>query len=329
MKAHGRRICAAIALASASWCGTTAADTSAVHADFPSRPLRILVGFAPGGGTDITARIVAKRLAELSKQQVVVDNRPGGGGVVAMEILARASPDGYTILLGAVGPFAVTPHIQKVQYDVERDIAPLTMGVVFPNVLVVHASIPAQTLADYLALGRDAGSTMSYGSSGIGGAGHLAGELLNAMARTRIPHVAYKGGGPAMADLLGGQVPAVMASLPSALAHIKSGKIRALATTGAARARDLPDTPTVAESGFAGYDAVNWYAFVAPSRTAVPVLTRLHALLTEALRSQDVVDQLHGHGMAPQPGSSQALAATIRRESHTWAQVVRSAGLVK
>ncbi|MFM8547128.1 MAG: Bug family tripartite tricarboxylate transporter substrate binding protein [Betaproteobacteria bacterium] len=321
------RLCALLLLAPEALAAQTA--DPAGTADFPSRPVRILVGFAPGGGTDITARIIAKRLAELIRQQVVVENRPGGGGVVAMELLANSAPDGHTILLGAVGPFAVTPHMQKVNYDVERDFAPLTMGVSFPNVRVVPATLPVSNLADYLRLARDPAARISYGSSGIGGAGHLAGELLNAMARTEIPHVAYKGGGPAMADLLGGQVPSVMASLPSALPHIRSGRIRALATTGAARARDLPDTPTVAESGFPTYDAVNWYAFVAPARTPPQWLGRLHTELVGALYSKEVVDQLHGHGMEPHPGSPMELAATIRREFAVWAQVVRSAGLAK
>ncbi len=295
--------------------------------DFPSRTLRILVGFAPGGGTDITARIVAKRLADQIRQQVVVENRAGGGGVVAMELLAAAAPDGYTILLGAVGPFAVTPHMQKVSYDVERDYAPLTMGVVFPNVVVVHNSVPVSSLAEYLALARSDSTRLSYGSSGIGSAGHLAGELLNAMAGTKIAHIAYKGGGPAMTDLLGGQVPSVMASLPSALPHIRSSRIRALATTGAVRARDLPDTPTVAESGYAGYDAVNWYAFVAPVKTPLPIRVRLTEALVATLKSSDVVEQLHGHGMEPKPDGPDALAATMRREAAVWAKVVKDAGL--
>ena len=319
----------AVAAAMGLFAGSVAAQnaTQQAAADFPSRPLRILVGFAPGGGTDITARIVAKRLADQIRQQVVVENRAGGGGVVAMELLAASAPDGHTILLGAVGPFAVTPHMQKVNYDVERDYAPLTMGVVFPNVVVVHTSVPVTSLSEYLALARRADSSLSYGSSGIGSAGHLAGELLNSMAGSAIPHIAYKGGGPAMTDLLGGQVPAVMASLPSALPHIRTGRIRALATTGAARARDLPDTPTVAESGYAGYDAVNWYAFVAPAKTPISIRARLTEALVATLKSSDVVEQLHGHGMEPRPDGPEALAATMRRETAVWAKVVKDAGL--
>jgi tripartite-type tricarboxylate transporter receptor subunit TctC len=322
-----RRVAAAFF---AMLCSSGAVEYAAAQqtaSEFPARPVRILVGFAPGGGTDITARIIAKRLAEQISQQVIVENRAGGGGVVAMELLAAAAPDGHTILLGAVGPFAVTPHMQKVSYDVGRDFAPLTMGVVFPNVVVVHPSLSATTLSDYLSLARGADSKLSYGSSGIGSAGHLAGELLNSMAGIQIPHIAYKGGGPAMADLLGGQAPAVMASLPSALPHIRSGRIRALATTGLSRARDLPDTPTVADSGFPGYEAVNWYAFVAPARTPAAIRARLVDELVAALRAPEVVEQLHGHGMEPRPDTPEQLAVTMRREFEVWAKVVKNAGL--
>ena len=317
----------AAGLATSTLSGQSLAADPAPPSDFPARPVRILVGFAPGGGTDITARILAKRLSEQLRQQVVVENRAGGGGVVAMELLANSAPDGHTILLGAVGPFAVTPHMQKVSYDVERDFAPLTLGVVFPNVVVVHPQVPANTLAEYLALSRNASARLSYGSSGIGSAGHLAGELLNAVAGTGVVHIAYKGGGPAMSDLLGGQISSVMASLPSALPHIRSGRIRALATTGSKRARDLPEVPTVAESGFPGYDAVNWYAFVAPGKTPAQILIRLNAELVAALKAEEVVTQLHGHGMEPSPGSAEALADTIRKEFAVWGKVVRNAGL--
>ncbi len=303
----------------------SASSHAQTTSDFPNRPVKLLVGFAPGGGTDITARILSKKLAEQLRQQVVVENRAGGGGVVAMELVANAPADGYTILLGAVGPFAVTPHMQKVAYDIERDFAPISMAVVFPNVVVVHASVPAQSLADYLRLARDPAARISFGSSGIGGAGHLAGELLNFMAGTEIPHIAYKGGGPAMTDLLGGQIAAVMASLPSALPHIKTGRIRALATTGAERARDLPQTPTIAESGFPGYEAVNWYAFVAPARTPAAVLQRLHQEIVATLKAPEVLEQLVVHGLEPRPGSPEQLAATLRREYEVWGKVVRSA----
>lgn len=307
-------------------CLCVAAGAAAAQ-DYPARPIRLMVGFAAGGGTDITARIIAKKLSDNLGQHVLVDNRPGGGGVLATELLVNAPPDGYTILLNAVGPLAVSPHMQKVRYDVVRDMAPISMAVMFPNVLVVHSSVKATNVAEFVALARQPGSKLAYGSSGVGGAGHLAGELFKDMAKVDIPHVAYKGGGPAMNDLLGGQVPAVFASLPSALPHIKSGRIRALATTGAKRAPDLPDVPTIAESGYPGYEATNWYAFVAPARTPQPVIDRLTTEIGRVLRSKDVVDELAQQGLEPAPGTPAELAAYIARESATWSQVVRSVGI--
>jgi tripartite-type tricarboxylate transporter receptor subunit TctC len=294
---------------------------------YPSKPIRLIVAFAAGGGTDITARIIVKKLGENLGQQVVVDNRPGGGGILATELLTQAPKDGYTILLTAVGPLAVSPHMQKVRYDVEKDLLPITMAVMFPNVLVVNDAVKARTVAEYVALAKQPGSTLAYGSSGVASAGHLAGELFKQMAKVDIPHIAYKGGGPAMNDLLGGQVPSLFASLPSALPHIKSGRIRALATTGAKRPPDLADVPTIAESGYPGYEASNWYAFVAPAGTPPAIIERLNAEIGRVLRDPEVTPELAKHGMEPAPGSPADLAAYIARESRTWAEVVKALGM--
>jgi tripartite-type tricarboxylate transporter receptor subunit TctC len=304
-----------------------ALSASAAAQDYPSKPIRILVGFAPGGGTDITARIVGKGLSEAVGQQVVVENRPGAGGVLATDLAAQAAPDGYTIHLGTVGSFAVSPHMQAVRYNVERDFAPITMGVMFPNVLVVHPSVPVHSLADYLRLSKSADARMSYGSAGVGSAGHLAGELLKELAKIDIQHVAYRGGAPAMADLLGNHLPSIFASMPSALQHIKQGQIRAIATTGRSRARDLPDVPTIAEGGFPGYDATNWYAFVAPGKTPRPVVDRLNAELGRVLRSPAILAELDKHGLETAPGSPEELARFMRQESEIWARVVKTAGI--
>lgn len=298
-----------------------------VAQDYPAKPVRIMVGFAPSGGTDITARIIAKRLTDLLKQQVIVENRPGGGGVLATEMTAQAAPDGYTILLGAVGPFTVNPHIQKVRYDVERDLAPITMAVTFPNVLVVHPSVKATTLLEFVRLAQTPQANIAFGSSGIGSAGHLAGELFNGMAKISITHVPFKGGGPAMTDLLGGQIASVFASLPSALPQIQAGKIRALAVTGRVRSRDLPNIATIAEAGYPGYEATNWYAFVAPAKTPRPIIERLVADIGRVLRAKETIDELGKHGMEAQPGSPDDLARFMKRESETWARVVKAAGI--
>ena len=294
---------------------------------YPNKPIRLIVAFAAGGGTDITARIIVKKLGENLGQQVVVDNRPGGGGILATELLTQAPKDGYTILLTAVGPLAVSPHMQKVRYDVEKDLAPISMAVMFPNVLVVNDAVKARSVAEYVALARQPGNTLAYGSSGVASAGHLAGELFKQMAKVDIPHIAYKGGGPAMNDLLGGQVPSLFASLPSALPHIKSGRIRALATTGAKRPPDLSDVPTIAESGYPGYEASNWYAFVAPAGTPQAIVDRLNAELGKVLRDPEVTPELAKHGMEPAPGTPAELGAYIARESKTWAAVVKALGM--
>ncbi len=298
------------------------------QAGFPSRPVALVVGFAPGGGTDIAARIVAQQLAAELGTQVIVENRPGAGGNIATDMVARALPDGHTIALASIGSLTVAPYlVAKLPYDPRRDLAPLTKGVSFPNVLVVHPSLPATTVAELVALARAKPGTINYGTSGVGSAGHLAGELFGQMAQVQIVHVPYKGGGPAMTDLLGGQVLASFASAPSALPHVKSGKLRALATTGAARSAFLHDVPTIAESGFPGYDATNWYAFVAPGRTPKEVVDRLNRDLVKSLGTPEIREQLLSNGMEPEPSTPDALARHIESQLALWGKVVKQAGI--
>jgi tripartite-type tricarboxylate transporter receptor subunit TctC len=295
---------------------------------FPTRTVTLMVGFAPGGGTDIAARIVAKQLATELGQQVIVENRAGAGGNIATGAVARAAPDGYLISLATISSLTVQPHINsKLPYDPRRDLAPLTMGVVFANVLVVHPSVPAKTVAEFVALAQAKPGTIGYGTSGIGTTGHLAGELFRMMAKAPIVHVPYKGGGPAMTDLLGGQIPSVFASAPSALPQVKAGKIRALATTGAARSSSLPDVPTIAESGYPGYEAINWYAFVAPGKTPKDIVDRLNRDLVKALGTPEIREQLLNNGMEPQPSTPEELARYMEREYETWGRVVKEAGI--
>ena len=298
------------------------------QAPFPAKPINMVVGFAPGGGTDTAARIIAKKLAENIGVNVVVENRAGAGGNIAADMVSKATPDGHTILLANVGSMAVAPHqIANLPYDPLKDLAPLTMAVVFANVLVVHPAVKAQNLAEYVKLANSQAGGMAYGTSGIGGAGHLSGELFRTMAKANLVHVPYKGGGPAMADLLGAQVPSVFASAPSAVPQIKAGKIIALATTGATRSQFLPNVPTISELGYPGYEALNWYAYVAPAKTPKAVLERLNRELVKVLNTPEVREQLLTQGMEPQPGTSEELARYIQREYTTWGKVVKDAGI--
>jgi tripartite-type tricarboxylate transporter receptor subunit TctC len=295
---------------------------------YPSRPVTVVVGFAPGGGTDLTARTIAKQFSEYLGQNVIVENRAGAGGSIAADWVAKANPDGYTILLGTIAALAVAPHLNsKLPYNPLRDFAPISMAVIFANVLVVHPSVPAKTVAEYVKEANSRPGGMPYGTSGVGSAGHLAGELFKLVAKADLTHVPYKGGGPAMSDLLGGQIPSVFASAPTAVPQVKSGKVRALATTGAKRSASFPDVPTVAESGYPGYEATNWYAFVAPAKTPREIIERLNRDIVRTLNTPETHDQLLSHGEEPSPSTPEELARYIEREYKTWGRVVKEAGI--
>jgi tripartite-type tricarboxylate transporter receptor subunit TctC len=295
---------------------------------YPSRPVSMVVGFAPGGGTDTVARILAKTVGDALGQQIVVENKAGAGGNIATDYVAHAAPDGHTLLLGNVGSLTVAPHlVANLPYDPLRDFAPITMAVVFANVVVVPASLPAQTLPEFVKLAREKPGTITYGSSGIGGAGHLSGELLKDAAKIDIVHVPYKGGGPAMQGLLGGQIHAYFAAPASVVGHLKAGRVRALATTGPRRAQLLPDVPTIAESGYPGYEAMNWYAYVAPAKTPKGIIDRLNREIVKALTAPDVVALLHKQGLEPSSSSPEELGRYIKSEYETWGKVVKQAGI--
>jgi len=313
-----RRLVAALAL--------LLAQAAFAQGGFPNRTITMVVGFAPGGGTDSVARVVAKKMGDSVGQTVIVENKAAAGGTVATHQVAKSPPDGYTILLGSVGSIAVWPHLNpKLPYDPLRDLAPITMAVEFPNVIVVNSTLPAKTLSEFVAAAKAKPGTIGYGSSGVGGIGHLAGALLALTAGIDIVHVPYKGGGPAMQDLLGGQIPAMVATPVTALPHVKSGKLRALATTGAARPAMMPDVPTVAESGYPGYEATNWYAYYAPAGTPKDVLARLHKELVDALNAPDVREQLDRQGVEAKPGTPEELTKYMERELATWGRVVKAA----
>ncbi len=303
------------------------ASTSAL-AQYPNRAVTLLVGFAPGGGTDTVARVVQKPLGDRLGQQGVVDTKPGAGGNIATNMLAKSPPDGLTVMLANVGSLTVAPHLQKdLPYDPMKDLQPVSMGVIFPNIVVVHASVPANTLAEFVKLAKESPGKYTYGSSGIGGAGHLAGELLKMMARIDIVHVPFKGGGPAMQAMLGGQIHAYMATPVAANPHVKAGKAKALATTGPARDPLAPDVPTVAESGYPGYQATNWYAFVLPAKTPKDIVARLNRDIVATMKDPYVVDLLRKQGVEPQPGTPEELGAFMKSELETWGRVVKEAGI--
>ena len=294
---------------------------------FPSKPITLSVGFAPGGGTDITARLLAKKLAEQLGQPVNVENKPGAGGNLAAELATRGPTDGHFIHLTSIGPLSVAPHItRKLGYDPRRDFAPLSMAVAFPNVLVVGAAQPHRTLDDYVKFARTKVGAIAYGTSGIGSTGHLAGALFESVAKVDLTHVPYKGGGPAMTDLLGNQIPSVFASAPSAVPQIKAGKIRALAVTGARRSDTLPDVPTIGES-FPGYEVSNWYAFVAPAGMARELVDRWNREIMAALSDAKTREQVREHGMDAVPSSPRELGEKIAREYALWERVVKQAGI--
>ena len=291
--------------------------------ELPQKTITLVVGFVAGGGADTAARIIARKVSDNLKQTVVIDNRAGAGGNLAHQYVATATPDGSTILLGSVGPLAVAPHMMKVGYDPLKDLAPLTMGVTFPNVLVVHAGLGVKTLAEYIALAKAKPGGLDYASTGPGSASHLAGELFNARAGVEVVHIPYKGGAQALQDLLSGRVAAYFSTPSTAEPHIESGKLIPLATTGLERPVFMANVPTVAESGFPGFNATNWYAFVAPGKTPAPILDRWNRELVKALNSPDVKEELLKRGLIPTPTTREELGRIIASESIAWEKVVR------
>lgn len=296
-------------------------------AQYPNKAVTIVVGFEPGGGTDTTARILQPVLGEQLGQQIVVENRAGAGGNIAVDHVAKATPDGYTIVLANVGALAVNPHILKTPYDPLKDLVPISMAAEFANVLVVQPSLGVNTVADFVKLAKSKPATITYASSGIGGAGHLSGELLRRVASIDIVHVPYKGGGPAMQGFLGGQVASFFATPISSISQIRAGKAKAVATTGSKRAALMPDVPTIAESGYPGYEALNWYGFLGPRGLQKDVVERLNKELVKALAHPQVVAALHKTGTEPKSSTPDEFAAYIKREYDTWGKVVKEAGI--
>ncbi len=295
--------------------------------DYPTRPVRLLVPNPPGGGSDAVARILAQKLGERMQQQFVVDNRAGGGGIIANETVARANPDGYTLLLAFIGPVAISPALTKVPYDSVKDFTPVSLVAAGQYMLVMHPSLPAKSLKDFVAYAKAHPGKINYASAGNGSPLHLAAELFKARASINMIHVPYKGGGPATAALLAGEVQVVFGSLTSVLPQVKAGKLVPMGVTGASRSPIAPEYPTIMELGYPGFEMTSWYGVLLPARAPQPVVAKLNAGINEALRARDVIDNLKRQGLDATGGTPAAFAAHIRTELAKWAIVVKDAGI--
>ena len=294
--------------------------------DYPAKPVRVVVGSSAGGGGDILARTVIQRLNESLGQPIVIDNRGGAGGAIACEIVAKAPPDGYTVLIASVGMLAINPVLfPRLQYAPLKDFAPVTLVAESPYVLVVHPAVAARSVKDLVALAKTSPGRMNFASGGAGTGNHFSGELFKLAAGIDLVHVPYKGTGPALADVVGGQVQVMFSNLLAAMPLVKSGRLRALAVTTAQRSQSTPDLPTVAEAGFPGFETTTWHAVLLPAATPKPIVTRLNAELVKIVRQADVKDRLASQGTETVGSTPEQLYSQIRNETAKWAQVVRAA----
>ncbi len=298
------------------------------QAPFPSKPVRLIVGFAPGGGADSAARLIVPKLAEVLGQSVIIENKPGAGGNLASDLLMKSDPDGYTIMLTTVGSMAINPHMPGgTNFNPLVDFSMISQGVTFSNILVVRTESNIKSLQDYVALGKDKNTFVTFGSSGNGSTGHLAGELLKARTGMKAEHINYKGGGPAMTDLLGGNITAIFASTPTAVPLIQGGKLRPIAVTSPKRTSGLPNVPTVAEQGYPGYQALNWYAFVAPPKVPPAIIDKLNQAITATLKDPGTVERLRQVDLDAAPSTPQELLVFVKLENDKWAKIVKSINL--
>jgi tripartite-type tricarboxylate transporter receptor subunit TctC len=294
---------------------------------YPARPIRMIIPSPPGGGTDIIARLVAKHLTDSLGQSVIVENRAGGNNNIAAELAARATPDGYTLLIASATILAVNPVLGKVTYDPGKDFVPITLLGSQPHLMVVHPSVPANSVQEFVALAKSRPAQLNLASGGTGGPSHLAGELLMLVAGIKMTHIAYKGTGPALIDLIGGRTQVGILTLASTLTQVKAGKLRALAVTSPTRVTVAPELPTIAESGFPGYEARTWYGLLAPAKTPRTVIARIYAEARTVLQIPEVLRKLADDGAEPGGNSPEEFAVYIREETDRWSKVIRSAGI--
>jgi len=299
---------------------------TALAQEYPAKPIRVVVPFPPGGGTDLMARSVMQKLGESLGATMIIDNRGGAGGSIGSDIVAKSPADGYTLLIIS-GAHAINPSLYpKLPYDSVRDFAPVTMFTSGPGLLVVHPSVPAKTVKEFIALAKSRPGQLNYASAGIGTPPHLAGELFKTMAGVDIVHVPYKGNGPAYTDLIGGHVSVMFPTIPTAIPHVRAGKLRALAVTTRSRTPIAPELPPISESGVPGYDVSSWYGLLAPAGTPAAVVSRLQREIAKVLRSPDVGEKLTAQGLDLVGSTPDAFAAVIKSEIMKWAKVVKASG---
>lgn len=315
-------------IAIATVASTLAALSSVVAAqEYPAKSIRFIVPYSPGGGTDLLARIIGKKLTESWGQPVVVDNRVGAGGIIGTELVAKSAPDGYTLLVTA-STHSINPGLfKKLPYDPIRDFASIGPVATGPNILVVHPSVPAHSTKELIALAKKRPGELTFASAGVGSTTHLAGELFKSMAKINAVHVPYKGSGQAQIDLIGGQVSYMIDSVPSALPRVKAGKTIALATTGKKRFAALPDLPTVAESGLPGYESISWWGLLAPAGTPQPIITKLNNEIARILKLPDVKELIATQGVETWATSPQQFVDFIKVETDLYAKVIKEAGI--
>lgn len=307
--------------------GHVVTQAAQAQSDYPTKPVKIIVPSAPGGGTDIAARVLAQHLSQSMGQQFYIENRPGAGNMIGIEAAARSTPDGHTLLMTASTLTINHVTYKKVLYDAVRDFSPISLVVSLPSVLVVHPSVPARSLAELIALAKRKPDDLTYGSAGIGTNPHLAMELFKTMAGISIRHIPYKGVGPALNDLIAGQVSSMIAGMLTTKPQVDAGTLRGLAVSGLRRVESLPNIPTVAEAGVANYEALQWYGLLAPAGTPTPIVAKLFAETAKATRSAEMKERLAADGAEPVGNTPTEFAAHIKEEMAKWAQVARAVGL--
>jgi tripartite-type tricarboxylate transporter receptor subunit TctC len=317
----------AVALLACACAPHAAAQPSTIAGKYPSKPVRMILAFPPGGASDFLGRLLAQRMGELWGQSVLIDNRPGAGGNVGAEVAARAAPDGYTIMLANNSILAANAALYpKLNYDPIRDFTPVVFVAVQPNILVVNPSLPAASVKELVALAKSRPGQLNYASSGSGLAAHLAGEMFNSMAGVSMVHVPYKGGGPALTDLMAGQTQVMFATATSVVQFIKAGRLRALATTAPKRSVGFEELPTVAEAGVPGFDATTWHGFVVPAGAARAIVENIAGNVNTALATPDLRDKFLAAGAEPVGGTPEQFASHIKAEVPRWAKVIRQSG---